>query len=85
MNSEKIIIEIKCAGINRSFDCIVPRTITGSALCRSYLELVEEITHVQFGSYEDVMLISGKTGSPIAPDLTLDLAGVDSGDTLYVI
>lgn len=85
MNSEKIIIEIKCVGINRSFDCIVPRAITGRALCKSYLELVEEIAQVQFGVYEDVILISGKTGVPIAPNLTLDLAGVDSGDTLYVI
>ena len=25
MNSEKILIEINVAGVNRSFDCIVPR------------------------------------------------------------
>ena len=42
MNSEKILIEINVAGVNRSFDCIVPRTLSAKLLCRGFLELVEE-------------------------------------------
>ena len=34
MNSEKILIEINVAGVNRSFDCIVPRTLSAKLLCR---------------------------------------------------
>lgn len=42
MNSEKILIEINVAGVNRSFDCIVPRTLPAKLLCRGFLELVEQ-------------------------------------------
>ena len=38
MNSEKILIEINVAGVNRSFDCIVPRTLPAKLLCRGFLE-----------------------------------------------
>ena len=41
MNSEKILIEINVAGVNRSFDCIVPRTLSAKHLCRGVLEVVE--------------------------------------------
>ena len=43
MNSEKILIEINVAGVNRSFDCIVPRTMSARLLCRGVLELMEQV------------------------------------------
>ena len=50
MNSEKILIEINVAGVNRSFDCIVPRTLSAKLLCRGFLELVEESMGLPFGA-----------------------------------
>ena len=85
MNAEKIIIEVKCLCINKTFDCIVPRTITGKALCKQYLGLVSETTNIRFGEYEEAMLVSLETGKPIPSDCTLDEAGIDSGDTLCLV
>ena len=55
MNSEKILIEINVAGVNRSFDCIVPRTLPAKLLCRGFLELVEQSMGIPFGSYRQAL------------------------------
>ena len=62
MNSEKILIEINVAGVNRSFDCIVPRTLSAKLLCRGFLELVEESMGIPFGAYRQALLMSERTG-----------------------
>ena len=53
MNSEKILIEINVAGVNRSFDCIVPRTLSAKLLCRWFLGygLLDHIPHFATVSY----------------------------------
>ena len=56
MNSEKILIEINVAGVNRSFDCIVPRTLPAKLLCRGFLELVEQSMGIPFGAYRQALL-----------------------------
>ena len=55
MNSEKILIEINVAGVNRSFDCIVPRTLPAKLLCRGFLELVEQSMGIPFGAYRQAL------------------------------
>ena len=47
MNSEKILIEVRIAGVGRSFDCIVPRTMSARLLCRGVLELMEQTDGVR--------------------------------------
>ena len=83
MNSEKILIEINVAGVNRSFDCIVPRTLPARLLCRGFLELVEQSMGIPFGAYRQALLMSERTGRILSPEQTLDDADIDSGDTLY--
>ena len=85
MNSEKILIEINVAGVNRSFDCIVPRTLSAKLLCRGVLELVEESMGIPFGAYRQALLMSERTGCILSPEQTLDDADIDSGDTLYLV
>ena len=85
MNSEKILIEINVAGVNRSFDCIVPRTLPARHLCRGFLELVEQSMGIPFGSYRQALLMSERTGRILSPEQTLDDADIDSGDTLYLV
>lgn len=63
MNSEKILIEINVAGVNRSFDCIVPRTLSAKLLCRGFLELVEESMGIPFGAYRQALLMSERTAA----------------------
>ena len=63
MNSEKILIEINVAGVNRSFDCIVPRTLPAKLLCRGFLELVEQSMGIPFGAYRQALLMSERTWS----------------------
>lgn len=84
MNSEKILIEVRIAGVGRSFDCIVPRTMSARLLCRGVLELMEQTDGVRFGAYAQVLLMSERTGQILAPSQTLDSAGIDSGDTLHL-
>ena len=62
MNSEKILIEINVAGVNRSFDCIVPRTLPAKLLCLGFLELVEQSMGIPFGAYRQALLMSERTG-----------------------
>ena len=83
MNSEKILIEINVAGVNRSFDCIVPRTLPARLLCRGFLELVEQSMGIPFGSYRQALPMS--EGRILSPEQTLDDADIDSGDTLYLV
>ena len=64
MNSEKILIEINVAGVNRSFDCIVPRTLSAKLLCRGFLELVEQSMGIPFGAYRQALL-SGRTAASV--------------------
>ena len=71
MNSEKILIEINVAGVNRSFDCIVPRTLSAKLLCRGFLELVEESMGIPFGAYRQALLMSERTGRILSPEQTL--------------
>lgn len=85
MNSEKIVVEIKCVGIDRSFDCIVPRKITGAALCENIFALIKDNYGVSFGIYTDSLIVSSRTEKAIVPTLSLDENAIDSGDTLYVI
>ena len=85
MNSEKILIEINVAGVNQSFDCIVPRTLSAKLLCRGFLELVEESMGIPFGAYRQALLMSERTGRILSPEQTLDDADIDSGDTLYLV
>ena len=85
MNSEKILIEINVAGVNRSFDCIVPRTLSAKLLCRGFLELVEESMGIPFGAYRQALLMSELTGRILSPEQTLDDADIDSGDTLFLV
>ena len=85
MNSEKILIEINVAGVNRSFDCIVPRTLSAKLLCRGFLELVEQSKGIPFGAYRHALLMSERTGCILSPEQTLDDADIDSGDTLYLV
>ena len=85
MNSEKILIEINVAGVNRSFDCIVPRTLSAKLLCRGVRELVEQSMGIPFGSYRQALLMSERTGRILSPEQTLDDADIDSGDTLYLV
>ena len=85
MNSEKIVIEIKCIGIDKSFDCIVPRNITGAALCENIFALIKENYGVSFGAYNNALVVSSRTENAIVSDLSLDENGIDSGDTLFVI
>ena len=85
MNSEKILIEINVAGVNRSFDCIVPRTLSAKLLCRGFLELVEESMGIPLGAYRQALLMSERTGCILSPEQTLDDADIDSGDTLYLV
>ena len=68
MNSEKILIEINVAGVNRSFDCIVPRTLPAKLLCRGFLELVEQSMGIPFGAYRQALLMSERTGRILSPD-----------------
>ena len=67
MNSEKILIEINVAGVNRSFDCIVPRTLSAKLLCRGFLELVEQSMGIPFGAYRQALLMSERTGCILSP------------------
>jgi len=85
LNSEKILVEIICAGINRSFDCIVPRKITVRSLCQNYLNIIEQHLGIHFGSYPDILVMSADKQSVLSPDATLDEAHIDSGDTLYIV
>lgn len=85
MNSEKILIEINVAGVNRSFDCIVPRTLPARLLCRGFLELVEQSMGIPFGAYRQALLMSDRTGRILSPEQTLDDADIDSGDTLHLV
>ena len=85
MNSEKILIEINVAGVNRSFDCIVPRTLPAQLLCLGFLELVEQSMGIPFGAYRQALLMSERTGRILSPEQTLDDADIDSGDTLYLV
>lgn len=85
MNSEKILIEINVAGVNRSFDCIVPRTLPAKLLCCGFLELVEQSMGIPFGAYRQALLMSERTGRILSPEQTLDDADIDSGDTLYLV
>ena len=85
MNSEKILIEVRIAGVGRSFDCIVPRTMSARLLCRGVRELMEQTDGVRFGAYAQVLLMSERTGQILAPSQTLDSAGIDSGDTLHLV
>lgn len=85
MNSEKILIEINVAGVNRSFDCIVPRTLPAKRLCRGFLELVEQSMGIPFGAYRQALLMSERTGRILSPEQTLDDADIDSGDTLHLV
>ena len=82
MNSEKILIEINVAGVNRSFDCIVPRTLPAKLLCRGFLELVEQSMGIPFGAYRQALLMSERTGRILSPEQTLDDADIDSGDAI---
>ena len=68
MNSEKILIEINVAGVNRSFDCIVPRTLPAKLLCRGFLELVEQSMGIPFGAYRQALLMSERTGRILSPE-----------------
>ena len=85
MNSEKILIEINVAGVNRSFDCIVPRTLPAKLLCRGFLALGEQSMGIPFGAYRQALLMSERTGRILSPEQTLDDADIDSGDTLYLV
>ena len=76
MNSEKILIEINVAGVNRSFDCIVPRTLSAKLLCRGFLELVEESMGIPFGAYRQALLMSERTGC-------ISFAGADARRRRY--
>ena len=76
MNSEKILIEINVAGVNRSFDCIVPRTLPARLLCRGFLELVEQSMGIPFGAYRQALLMSERTGRILSPEQTLDDAEI---------
>ena len=85
MNSEKILIEINVAGVNRSIDCIVPRTLPANLLCRGFLVLVEQSMGIPFGAYRQALLMSERTGRILSPEQTLDDADIDSGDTLHLV
>ena len=85
MNSEKILIEINVAGVNRSFKCSVPRTLPEKLLCRGFLELVEQSMGIPFGAYRQALLMSDRTGRILSPEQTLDDADIDSGDTLHLV
>lgn len=85
MNSEKIVVEIKCVGIDKAFDCIVPRGITGAALCEIVFALIQDNYGISFGMYANSMVVSSRTEKAIVPALSLDENGIDSGDTLYII
>lgn len=85
MNSEKILIEIVCAGINKAYDCIVPRQITVKALCENFLGIIEDMIGIRYGNHSNLMLMSERTGTVLIPDSTLDESDVDSGDTIYII
>lgn len=85
MNSEKILVEINVAGVNRSFDCIVPRTLPAKLLCLGFLELVEQSMGIPFGAYRQALLMSERTGRILSPEQTLDDADIDSGDTLHLV
>ena len=85
MNSEKIVVEIKCVGIDKVFDCIVPRKITGAALCENVFALIKDNYGISFGVYSNSIVVSSRTEKAIVPTLSLDENGIDSGDTLYVI
>ncbi len=85
MNAERIIVEIRFAGINQSFDFVVPRDICGGDLCREALALVKQTIAIDFGDYENAALIAEKSGKLITVDSSLDNAGVDSGDILYIV
>ena len=85
MNSEKILIEINVAGVNRSFVSKVPRPLPARGLCRGFLELVEQSMGIPFGSYRQALLMSERTGRILSPEQTLDDADIDSGDTLYLV
>ncbi len=85
MNSDKIILEIKCVGIDKSFDCIVPRKITGKSLCGNVFAIISDNLGISFGDYNNAMVISERSECPISLDATLNESGIDSGDTLYII
>ncbi len=85
MNREKILIEIVCAGIDKAYDCIVPRQITAKELCENFLGILEDHIGIRYGEHESLMLLSKRTGIVLHPDNTLDGSQIDSGDTLYII
>lgn len=85
MNSEKIVVEIKCVGIDQAFDCIVPRGITGAALCENIFALIKDNYGVSFGTYSNALVVSSRMEKAIVSSLSLDDNGIDSGDTLFVI
>lgn len=85
MNSDKIVIEIKCIGIDKAFDCIVPRKITGKALCDNIFALIKDNIGISFGKYDDAIIISSRNERAVSLSLTLDENEINSGDTLYII
>ena len=82
MNSEKIVVEIKCMGIDKTFDCIVPRKITGAVLCENIFALIKDNFGVSLGDYNNSMIFSSRTERAISPELSLDASGIERGDTI---
>ena len=85
MNSEKILVEIVCAGISKSFDFLVPRQITVRALYQNYLKIIEQHLGIHYGDYPDVVVMSSNKQCVLPPDATLEEENIDSGDTLYIV
>lgn len=85
MNNEKILIEIVWAGIDKAYDCIVPRQITVKALCENFLGIMEDMIGIKTSNSAGMILMSARTGTVLSPENTLDESDIDSGDTIYMI
>lgn len=85
MNSEKVLLEIVCVGLGRSFDCTASRQITAKNLCHACCSMVWEQVGVSVGDPDKMLLVSAKLEKKLYPGQTLDEQGIDSGDTLYMV
>lgn len=85
MNEEKILLEIVCVGLGRSFDCAAPRRITAKGLCGVCCTMIREQTGIDVGDPDSLLLMSGALRRGLVPEQTLDEQGLDSGDTLYMV
>lgn len=82
----KILIEVYCPSISKSFDFWLPKKIV---IQKAILLILEEIksyekNNILFSNPKDILLFSKDIGY-LNKSLTFENAGVKSGDTLIIL